>query len=204
MHHVGVIAYGSLITSPGSEIVETIVRTRPVVTPFRVEFARASDGRGGAPTLVPVEVGGAEVHASLLLLDDTITLQEARDYVYRREIGRIGDRDRHYVHRDDPGPNQVHLPVLIDFGGVDFAIYTSLGDTIPVEQRTGLALAERAICSVSRTETGNDGITYLRDAIAAGVATPLTDDYRKAILEVTQARTLEDALATARTPRHRC
>ena len=39
MHHVGVLAYGSLLTSPGPELNEaTAMRIEGVVTPFPVEF----------------------------------------------------------------------------------------------------------------------------------------------------------------------
>jgi hypothetical protein len=62
---VGILAYGSLIGNPGSEIEKaTRKAVSGVKTPFRVEFARGSRGRGGAPTLVPVESGGCEVPPS--------------------------------------------------------------------------------------------------------------------------------------------
>ena len=56
---IGVLAYGSLITDPGSELVAiTLAVTKDVLTPFSVEFARKSRKRCGAPTLVPVDHGG--------------------------------------------------------------------------------------------------------------------------------------------------
>ena len=57
---VGILAYGSLINKPDWEIEEAIVgRKTGVLTPFSVEFARESVKRSGAPTLVPVTVGGS-------------------------------------------------------------------------------------------------------------------------------------------------
>ena len=67
---VGILAYGSLIDNPGDEIAAATVRTiEEVETPFSVELARSSDGRGGAPTLVPVDKGGARVRAQIFVLD---------------------------------------------------------------------------------------------------------------------------------------
>jgi hypothetical protein len=58
------VAYGSLISDPGDEIRSTTIETKKgVITPFKVEFARKSRSRKGAPTLVPVEQGGAQVSA---------------------------------------------------------------------------------------------------------------------------------------------
>lgn len=40
MHHVGILAYGSLIDNPGTEIKQVVVRRiENVETPFEVEFA---------------------------------------------------------------------------------------------------------------------------------------------------------------------
>ena len=53
---IGILAYGSLISSPGDEIASATTETiKNVQTPFRVEFARTSTSRAGAPTLVPAE-----------------------------------------------------------------------------------------------------------------------------------------------------
>jgi hypothetical protein len=56
-------------------------------------------------------------------------------------------------------------------------------------------LAKAAIASVAMAAPGQDGITYLRNAIAAGTKTPLTDDYTAAILRRTHTESLRDALA---------
>ena len=66
---IGILAYGSLGDDPGAEIGSLVAeRIGGVRTPFRVEFARQSRTRGGAPTLVPVSEGGASVEAKVLVL----------------------------------------------------------------------------------------------------------------------------------------
>jgi hypothetical protein len=86
---VGILAFGSLIDNPGAEIEAAIVgRKLNVRTTFNVEFARSSNTRGGAPTLVPVKSGGQSVFAEILLVN--VSEQEAKDMLWRREIDKIG------------------------------------------------------------------------------------------------------------------
>lgn len=55
---VGIIAYGSLLPDPGSEIeVATAEVIQDLVTPFPVEYARSSKKCDGSPTLVPSQAG---------------------------------------------------------------------------------------------------------------------------------------------------
>jgi len=67
---IGILAYGSLITHPGQEIESVLDHVIPdVMTPFPVEYARKSGTRDGAPTLVPVPIGGGTpVKAVVLVL----------------------------------------------------------------------------------------------------------------------------------------
>ena len=86
---VGVLAYGSLITDPGEEIQNATVEIKKgIVTPFKVEFARTSRTRGGAPTLVPVDIGGAQVRGWIFVLD--VPEEEAANRLWRRETDRVG------------------------------------------------------------------------------------------------------------------
>ena len=55
-------------------------------------------------------------------------------------------------------------------------------------------LAEAAIKSVSKAKAGNDGITYLSEAISDGVDTLLTDRYAAAILAKGDSPLLKEAL----------
>jgi hypothetical protein len=82
--NVGILAYGSLITSPGREIEgATVSKKSSVLTPFNVEFARSSRSRSGASTLVPVSNGGAQVNATIF--EVSVPRKEARNIFYRRE-----------------------------------------------------------------------------------------------------------------------
>lgn len=56
-----------------------------------------------APTLVPVEDGGAPVRAKILVLDTSE--EEATNRLYRRET-RNPDPDCVYTAPKNPGPNQ--------------------------------------------------------------------------------------------------
>jgi hypothetical protein len=100
---LGILAFGSLIDSPGAEIEAALVgRKLQIRTPFGVEFARSSTKRGGAPTLVPLEQGGAPVLAQILLVN--VSEQEAKDRLWRREINRVG-QGGDYTGHSNPGAN---------------------------------------------------------------------------------------------------
>ncbi|MCU7837954.1 MAG: hypothetical protein KZQ94_01080 [Candidatus Thiodiazotropha sp. (ex Troendleina suluensis)] len=186
---VGILAYGSLIADPGWEIEEVRTRTIDgVTTPFPVEYARSSGGRGAAPTLVPYE-GGGQVRAQVFVLDTSI--EDAADRLYRREIGAVGG-ERRYKHRANPGLNKVVVDRLEWAFELDVVLYTRIGATIDNPDAT--KLAGLAIKSVAQADAGMDGITYLMNAIEAGIETPLTAAYVDEIRQRTGARDLSDAL----------
>ncbi len=188
---IGVIAYGSLVYDPGRELEDaTAERRYGLRTPFRVEFARSSKNRGGAPTLVPVAQGGGYVECVLLVLKESCTLNPARDMVYRREKSKVGDESVKYL----PNPSnsdQVYIEIIPDWGGADYALYTRIQPNI--SQLNPEKLAELAIQSVSTATRGKDGVSYLLGAMRAGVRTPLTEDYVGRIL----AKTATDSLTAA-------
>jgi hypothetical protein len=68
---VAILAYGSVIDDPREEIRAATIGMLDCTTPFNIEYARQSRTRKGAPTLVPVEEGGAQVSAKLILLNVT-------------------------------------------------------------------------------------------------------------------------------------
>src|SRR5258706_3443441 len=77
---LGVLAYGSLIEDVGPEIEPRIqLSIRNVETPFRIEYARASRSRDGAPTLIPVKQGGAQVSAVIHVLDPDVRVEQAKE-----------------------------------------------------------------------------------------------------------------------------
>jgi len=198
MCKVGILAYGSLIEEPGKEIEPIIVkRISGIETPFCIEFARSSKKRDGAPTVVPVESGGARVSATILVLKEDIPVETAQDLLWRRET-RNECTGKHYKKTTSPSPNSMIVEVLTNFCGVEKVIYTKLGPNITY--LTPEHLAELAISS-AKNEAGRkstDGISYLISLKRQGIETPLSPDYEQAILKKTGAVSLEDALLRIR------
>ena len=189
---IGILAYGSLISTPGSEIEKA--RTdiiKDVMTPFHIEFARSSGNRGGAPTLVPVTIGGAHVRGQVFVMD--VSESKAADILYRREIGKVGDMTRTYTRPDPVTDKTVLVERLTNFAGLDVVLYTQIAATIT--PLTAKRLAELAIASVSEAKRGEDGISYLIAAKQNGIVTALSRAYEQEILKEKDCETLEEALA---------
>ncbi len=192
----GILAFGSLRIDPGCEIKPKIVYRRCVITPFPVEFARYScRSRGGAPTLVPVDSGGAQVKAEVFVLHDLVTLDDAKSMLWRRETHKTNSSDR-YVRPKQPGRNNVLIKCQ-GFKGLEAVIYTDFAPSGKISNPNPRELAEKAIKSVKKAETGQDGITYLINAKSMGVVTPLISAYESEILELTDTHTLDEALQRA-------
>ena len=191
---LGILAYGSLIDDPGSELMAaTIEIFRDVETPFPVEFARSSRTRGGGPTLVPVAEGGRRVRGAIIVLD--ATAEAGADMLWRRET-RAKDGSRGYVAPVPGETGRVRVERIEHLGGVDLALYTSIDPNIvPL---TASRLADLAIESVSHAEPGMDGISYLIAATRNGIVTGLSDEYASEILVRAGATSLEHALTTIR------
>lgn len=190
MPTVGILAFGSLIDKPGTEIEAALVGRKPNVrTPFGVEFARSSIKRGGAPTLVPVEKGGAPVLAQILLVK--VSEQETKDMLWRREINKIGQCD-HYIDPLNPGPNTLMIDRYENFERVGVVLAARFPATLA--PLTAARLAELAIKSAHLERSGRDGISYLIAAKRNGITTPLSDAYEREILRRTRASDLHEAL----------
>jgi hypothetical protein len=187
---VGILAFGSLIDNPGAEIEAALVgRKLNVRTPFGVEFARRSNKRGGAPTLVPLERGGAPVSAQILLV--SVSEQEAKDRLWRREINKVG-QGGHYTHHANPGPNTLIIDRYENYEQVSVVLAARFAATIvPL---TAARLADLAIESARLERTGRDGITYLIDAKRNGLLTPLSEAYEQEILRRIEVVDLNQAL----------
>lgn len=194
---VGILAYGSLIDDPEIEIENATVETLAdgIVTPFKIEFARASETRNGGPTLVPVQRGGAAVSARIFVLNEEISEADAADMLWRRETRSVGT-GKIYSSNPDPGPNTVVVERLKNFYGVDTVIYTRIAANI--KPLTPERLARYAIGSVLASSAGRDGISYLMAAKRNGVLTPLSDRYEEQINAQLDARDLAHALEKAR------
>ena len=189
--NVGILAYGSLISDPGDEIDAVKLRIiKNVETPFCVEFARSSSSRGGAPTLIPVCSGGRKVHGSIIVVK--ASTEVARDMLYRREIHQVGS-ERTYKEPAAGAEGRVRVK-FVEGGmmGVASVLYTDIDTNIA--DPTAAKLADLAIASVRKAETGKDGISYLIAANRSGILTALSDDYAAEILRQTQTSTLDEAL----------
>jgi hypothetical protein len=189
---VGILAYGSLVDNPGAEIEPAIVQRIDCRTPFKVEFARTSDSRKGAPTLVPYE-NGAEVTAQVLVVD--LPVSEAIHRLYRRELHKVG-QSLLYDASKKMTPNRVVIHTLRNFVTVDTVLYTSIGANI--DDLSATKLATLAIDSARALNDGRDGINYLINVKRAGVTTPLSKKYEAEIIRMTGATCVEDALARLR------
>jgi hypothetical protein len=199
MTRIGILAYSSLIDSPGEEIAaaKAEVIQQGILTPFNVEFARASKTREGAPTLVPVTTGGGPVAAQILVVN--ASEEEAADMLYRPETGHVGQMDVKYRRPAKPSINSVLVERIEYFNGVDVVLYTSIAATI--ENPTATKLAELAIESAKKLHKGTDGISYLNNAIKNGINTPLTDAYASEIKRLTAVELDEAALLIVRRAR---
>lgn len=198
---LGILAYGSLIDDPGPELAAVVVRVikEGVITPFKVEFARTSATRAGAPTLIPVNTGGAHLPAQILVLRADIDESTARDILWRRETGRTGGAPGNQTPAE---ANRV-IGRLRDFHGISVVLYMRIGTNIA--RLTAQKLAELAIASVKSADLqeGRDGISYLAAALRNGVRTPLTGEFEQEIKRQTGAVSLAEALRILRGARRR-
>jgi hypothetical protein len=122
------------------------------------------------------------------VLDASVSLQEAKNLIWRRETGQYGCAE--YRHKERPGIDDMVVDESQNLGGVPVVLYTRIGSNFPAA--TGERLADAAVKS-ARTHSGKverDGISYLISAIEHGIATPLTDAYKEAILSKTGTSSL--------------
>jgi hypothetical protein len=191
---VGILAFGSLIDHPDWEIEEVIIeRKTGILTPFRTEFARASQRRAGAPTLVPVMSGGSRIRAQVLVVN--VPEREAKDRLWRREINRVG-QGGYYVECRNRGPNTLTIDRYENLAGVPVVLAARFPPTIA--PLSGAMLANLAIESARELDNGRDGISYLMEAKRNGIVTPLSLPYEQEILRRTTASDLADSLRRVR------
>ena len=195
---VGILAYGSLLEDPGTELAPLIVRRiSGAETPFMIEFHRSSPLRGGAPTVVPVASGGATVRGTVLVLHESVSIEDARDLLWRRETRRE-DTGQRYQKPTGTDPNQMLAVELRDFAGVATVLYAQFGATLinPTPDELA-ALAIRSVATAAG-KRGRDGITYLISLKRQGIVTPLMPLYEQAVLRRAGAANLEVALEAVR------
>ena len=170
---VAILAYGSLLSEPGSVLATRIVAVEACRTPFPVEYGRASARWGGGPVLVP-HARGAEVMGALLLLADDVELGDAVEMLAARE-----------GLNDARGVVQVEMPVE------RLVLAASLPRNLPAPDMTADALARRSV--ESARHGARNGIAYLAAALRAGIVTPLSARYAARVLEMVGVPTLDDA-----------
>ncbi len=194
MRKVGILAFGSVMYDPKKEIEDaTESRVSGVITEFKVEFARSSKTRARAPTLAVVQDGGAFVQGTLFILKSNISLSEAKNILFRREMNKTGDLSLEYLGvRDWIEIKQTRA--ILDCSDIIFA------SMIPnISNLTPKRLAELAIASADEGPTdkeGNrrDGIQYLYDIRKMGISTPLMKPYENEVLSLLHVDSLEKAL----------
>jgi hypothetical protein len=196
MSILGILAFGSLIKDPGTELAAATHQIVDVTTPFPVEFAHYSESRGGAATLCRV-VRGTPVAAKLLVLKPGYTLEQARNILYRREIHQVGTNRAYSAKALNP-KKAVRIGAIKDFSGVETALFTDFCYVGKVRRPNPVILAQRAIASVAQLKEADitkNGIAYLVGAKASGIATALTPEFEAEILRQTQSANLAEALA---------
>jgi hypothetical protein len=157
-----------------------------------VEYARLSQTRGGAPTLAP-HPAGAPVKAQILVLDDTLSVEQAQDRLWRREI-RTEDPAKKYPAGTSPNSIRIGQTTHPSVATIVCTDYNPEGK---IEHPTAALLAQAAIASVAKAAPGQDGITYLRNAMTAGIKTPLTEAYQAEVFRQTSTQDLGEARGTA-------
>ena len=203
-HIIGILAYGSLLQNPGQEIAPCITERIPAMTPFAIEYARSSQGRSGAPTLVPVSQSiGKPVTGQIFILDSRVSLVEAYNILYRREINRIGDRTCIYNDSEQrKKKNGVLVEQVKEFCNTSVVLYASLKPNLPEILREDVShnekvkkLAHLAMDSINIETFASqcDGIQYLADNLAFHIITPLSLSYKEYILKQTGASSLPEA-----------
>jgi hypothetical protein len=135
------------------------------------------------------------VSAEILVLDDEVSVDEARDMLWRRERRKEGGEEK-YI--EGTSANSVLVRESCDSPWVSAVLYTDFHADGKIESPTAEQLARLAIGSVPNAENGKDGITYLVNAVAWGIQTPLTAAYQAEVLKLANAQPLEEALRTAK------
>jgi len=193
MSNVGILAFGSIITDPKDEIINgTLEIHKNYTTPFKIEFARKSSSRENAPTLAVLE-SGSSVKGQIFVLKDEISLSEAKNILYRREVNKVGQADVYIASK----VKWMEIRELEDKTICDLIIYASMSPNI--ENPSALLLAELAIESAkslkNHTVQGRrDGIQYLFDVKKMGIKTPLMASYENELCRLLEVLNLEEAL----------
>ncbi len=97
--------------------------------------------------------------------------------LWRRETRQEGSGR---VYWDRAAANAVLVRDARECGGIEHVLYTDFNSAGKIVTPDPLELPQAAIASVSKAETGMDGISYLMDLISVGVDTLLSRQDRDA------------------------
>ncbi len=186
---VGIILYGPMLDNLTKEIKSAMKkRIKGINTPFKVELARKNDSFGGAPELVPVSSGGAQVNGELIVFKDSISEHEVVNMLYRMENHLEGTK-KVYRKPSNPSSNVFVIKSLQDFYGVNKVFYPSFGRNI--NKITPQKLAKLTIDSVFNVEDETpDGFSYLMMLRKYDISTPMLDACEEEILHQTDSNSL--------------
>jgi hypothetical protein len=135
------------------------------------------------------------VKAEILVLPNSISLDEAKNMLWRRETGRKGSGQ---AYPENTSPDAVLIRDKPGFCGLDHVLYTDFNAGGKLSSPDPRTLAKAAVESVATAPSGKDGISYLMNLINAGVVTLLTSRYQKEILALTGSTTLAEAYGLVR------
>jgi len=196
-YKIGILAFGSLIDNPGDEIAKATIAHQNCVTPFKVEFARISTKRSYTPTLLPVDDSaiGRSVNAKILILREDITIKQATDMLWRREVNKMGSENG-YIEKPNPTSEQLQIRNSDKFPEFEHVIYAYFSLQEKYLNLTSIQLAKYAYDSIllEAGEQKRDGIRYLLSAKKSGTITQLSEEYEFALLKLTGTKTLEEAI----------
>jgi len=126
-----------------------------------------------------------------LFCHDDISVSEATDMLWRRETRKTGGEK----YAAESVSAKSVLVREIDTPWVSTVLYTDFPCAGKMDNPTVEELARCAIQSVANAGEGLDGISYLMNARACGIETPLTPAYMDEILKQTKTKSLDEALA---------
>lgn len=174
-NNLAIFAYGSLLSDPGEKIAPRIIARMPGPSPWPIEYARRAKLRGDGPTLV-IHPSGASVQGKLLVLDvHSDAIDDVEEWLWERE----GKPPRAGLKR-------------MEWSGFRQVLYCDLESTLGAADLNAESLARFAIESIAKNPVRN-AVRYLAQNIEQGVITPLTYEYRDAILRATGALDLMQA-----------
>jgi cation transport regulator ChaC len=171
-NNICIFAYGSLISNLGEDLKNHVVDKIDKESPFKVEYVRKSSSRGYAPTLTRYE-DGSKVNGMIIVLDLKNEPIKVKEWLRKREEAQ-----------------NIKYIKTASYSGFETVLYCEFPQNI--ESPSPDELAELAIKSVV-THPKRNGIKYLYNNMNNKIITPLTNAYKKAILQKTDSKTLKEA-----------